>query len=192
MLRFSIYSNKINAVSFGIYCTFLKGILRLSNNTLFKKKVSFPYSLLPANTSAKAFTYSGKSGGRRLETRCPSTTTGSSNHFAPAFSISSRIPGVLVTFFPCKIFAEISTQPAWQIWPIVFLLSSICCTNARTSGKRRSLFGAQPPGTRSASYSSGLISPNAKSDSAGTPYLPIYVSLAFSPANFPAVINGKN
>ena len=42
-------------------------------------------------------------------------TTASSVQFPPAFIISCLIPGVLVTFTPFKMSAEMSTQPAWQI-----------------------------------------------------------------------------
>src|SRR5699024_5037673 len=62
--------------------------------------------------SAIALPYAGKSFGLRLEIRLPSTTTSSFVHSAPAFVMSSLIPGVLVTFLPFKISAETSTQPA--------------------------------------------------------------------------------
>lgn len=60
---------------------------------------SFACSYLPS-ASTNALAYGGRSGGRRAEIRCPSTTTGSSIQVAPAFSISSRIPGVDVTLRP--------------------------------------------------------------------------------------------
>lgn len=98
----------------------------------FLRFVSVAY--FAANTSANAFTYGGRSGGRLLEMRWPSVTTASSNQSAPAFVISSLIPGVLVTCLPFRIPAEISTQPAWQIYPIGFSFASNVRTISNTSG----------------------------------------------------------
>src|ERR1039457_3351209 len=56
-----------------------------------------------------------RSRGVRLETKLPSTTTGSFTQIAPAFSKSSLMPIDPVTRRPFKIFAEIGIQPPWQI-----------------------------------------------------------------------------
>ena len=45
----------------------------------------------------------------------PSTTTGLSSQMTPAFSMSSLIARTLVARLPLRIFAEIGTQPAWQM-----------------------------------------------------------------------------
>ena len=74
--------------------------------------------------------------------RLPSTTVAWSTQSTPALTMSSRIAATLVARRPLTIFAEIGTQPAWQIKAIGFPASSNARTRPSTVSERRSLSGA--------------------------------------------------
>ena len=69
----------------------------------------------PTATPISARMKAGRSGGRRDDTRLPSTTTSESSQSAPALRRSSAIAGTEVTRRPATIPAETGTQPAWQM-----------------------------------------------------------------------------
>ena len=74
--------------------------------------------------------------------RLPSTTVAWSTQSVPALTMSSRIAATLVARRPLRIFAEIGTQPAWQMKAIGLPASSKARTRPSTASERRSLSGA--------------------------------------------------
>ncbi len=112
------------------------------------------------------------SSGFRLETRLPSSTTGSSTYSAPAFSMSTRIDGQPATRRPRRTLAVISSCGAWQIRRTGLPLSTNRRTNSTTAGSIRSLSGEWPPGMKSASNRSTPISPAERSTRTAVPCFP--------------------
>ena len=82
----------------------------------------------PGSADSSAFIQGPRSAGVRAEMRLPSTTAASSTQSTPALTMSSRIAPTLVARRPLRIFAEIGTQPAWQMNAIGLSATS----NART------------------------------------------------------------
>jgi Putative DNA-binding HTH domain len=110
------------------------------------------------SATSSALSHGPRSSGDRAEIRLPSTTVASSTQSTPAFSMSSRIALKLVARRPLSIFAEIGTQPAWQMKAIGLPSVSNAFTRSSTRCDRRSVSGANPPGMTSASYSSSETS----------------------------------
>src|SRR5262249_5876464 len=109
----------------------------------------------PALSSAasSAFIQGPRSAGVLAEMRLPSTTVAWSTQSVPALTMSSRIAATLVARRPLRIFAEIGTQPAWQMNAIGLPASSEARPRPGTASERRRLSGAYPPGMTSASKS---------------------------------------
>ena len=130
----------------------------------------------PALSSAwsSAFIHGPRSSGVRAEMRLPSTTVTSSTQSVPALIMSSRIAATLVARRPLRIFAEIGTQPAWQMNATGLPASSKSRTRPRTAAERRSLSGAYPPGMTSPSNSWAVTWSTTVSTGTGPcPFLPM-------------------
>ena len=74
--------------------------------------------------------------------RLPSTTVASSTQSTPAFTMSSRMASTLVARLPLRIWAEMGTQPAWQMKAMGLAAALNAWTRESTACERRSLSGA--------------------------------------------------
>jgi murein peptide amidase A len=129
------------------------------------------------NAATSSRQKSGMSATTRPHTSVPSRNAGSSTHSAPTFTRSSLMPSDPVARAPTMP-AEMATLPPWQMIPIGSPRSWAALTRASSSGSRRILSGAWPPGMTSPSMPAASISEPVTSARTWSPFLPRCASVS--------------